>query len=369
MGGYGNFSKLICDFLVRRSDVELIIAGRRRDKAEKYCELLKTGSAVCQLSALALDVDSADLLQTLQEIRPHIVIHTCGPFQGQDYHVPCACILAGCHYIDLADDRRFVCDFHSLNNLAVQHNVVAVSGASSVPGLSSVVIDQYAQEFLSLESINFAIVPGSNVEIGEATLKGILSYAGRPFASWEQGKWIDRYGWMDSGREDFGGILGMRWLANVDIPDLELFPVRYPQGITVRFQAGHELGIVHLTMNFMAYMVRHGWIKYWDRYSGFLFKMGQLIKKLGTDCGGMVIQLSGIGQNEQSLKITWRLIAKEGVGPRVPTIPAIILVNRILDGDLTEPGARPCLGMFTLDEFFNIAGSCGIYQEEERLVG
>jgi len=36
---------------------------------------------------------------------------------------------------------------------------------------------------------------------------------------------------------------------------------------------------------------------------------------------------------------------------------------------LTEPGARPCLGMFTVDEFFNVAGTWGIYQEEERVVG
>jgi len=58
---------------------------------------LKAGGAVCPLSALAIDVHSSQFLHTLQEIRPDIVIHTCGPFQGQDYHMPRACILAGCH--------------------------------------------------------------------------------------------------------------------------------------------------------------------------------------------------------------------------------------------------------------------------------
>ena len=163
LGGYGNFGRLICDALVRRSDVELIVAGRRRDKAEKYCEWLKAGGAVCPLSALAIDVHSSQFLQTLQEIHPDVVIHTCGPFQGQDYHVPRACILAGCHYIDLADDRRFVCDFHSLNEQAKQHNVIAISGASSVPGLSSVVVDHYAREFAVLEEIDFAIETIRNV--------------------------------------------------------------------------------------------------------------------------------------------------------------------------------------------------------------
>jgi short subunit dehydrogenase-like uncharacterized protein len=41
-----------------------------------------------------------------------LVIHTAGPFQGQDYGVVAAAVAAaGAHYIDLADGRRFVCDF------------------------------------------------------------------------------------------------------------------------------------------------------------------------------------------------------------------------------------------------------------------
>lgn len=276
---------------------------------------------------------------------------------------------ANSHYIDLADDRRFVCDFHVLNDQAIQHNVIAISGASSVPGLSSVVIDQYAQEFAEIEGIDFAIAPGSNVEIGEATLKGILIYAGRPFKSWEEGRFIDRFGWMDVRRVNMGETLGTRWLANVDIPDLELFPTRYAGVRTIRFRAGHELGIAHLSLAFMALLSRTGFMKRWDRFSRGIFKAGQCVKHLGTDCGGMVIQLSGINHKEQRQKIVWRLIAKSGVGPRIPTISAIILANRILDGAVNKPGAYPCLGLFSLGEFFDIAGTWGIYPEEERIVG
>ena len=278
LGGYGNFGKLICDVLARRGDAELIVAGRSRDRAEKYCSELTANNPKCRLSALALDVQSDAFPKILKTIQPDIVIHTCGPFQGQDYRVPRACIAAGCHYIDLADDRHFVCGFALLNDKAKQHNVIAVSGASSVPGLSSVVVDHYASEFSQLEEIDYTIVPGGNVDIGEATLKGILSYAGEPFPGWENKMWIDRYGWMDSRRVDSGETLGLRWTANVNIPDLELFPSRYPGVKTVRFQAGHEIGLVHLAMNGMAYLAKRGWVKHWDRYSRILFRMGQGIK-------------------------------------------------------------------------------------------
>lgn len=67
--------------------------------------MLKAGDARRRLSSLAIDIHSSHFPQILKEIHPDIVIHARGPFQGQDYQVPKACIYAGCHYIDLADDR------------------------------------------------------------------------------------------------------------------------------------------------------------------------------------------------------------------------------------------------------------------------
>ena len=369
LGGYGNFGQLICDYLSKRPDIHLVIAGRNRGKAEKLSRALFIQGAKSTISTLTIDIHTRQLHQSLGRIRPDIVIHTCGPFQGQDYHVPDACIESGCHYIDLADDRHFVCDFNQLNDRSILNNVIAVSGASSVPGLSSVAIDHYADEFAILEEIKFCIAPGSNVDMGEATLKGILSGVGQAFECWEQGGYTQRYGWMDNHHEMLGQTLGTRWLANVDIPDLELFPVRYPGIKTVRFQAGHELGIVHLSITLMAILVKHGMIKHWDRFSSLLYKAGRFIKQLGTDSGGMVIQLTGTDKYERPQKIVWRLIAKSGEGPRIPTISAIILAEKILDGVLTMPGAYPCLGMFTFDEFLTIASAWSIYQEEERTIG
>ncbi|MEX2352722.1 MAG: saccharopine dehydrogenase, partial [Gammaproteobacteria bacterium] len=220
-----------------------------------------------------------------------------------------------------------------------------------------------------LNEIQFAIVPGSNVDLGEATLKGILSHIGRPFKTWEEGKYTLRNGWMDIRRMDFGVTLGKRWLANVDIPDLELFPSRYPGVQTVRFQAGHELSVIHLSLALMAYLSKHKLVSHWERFSSPIFNLSRHIKKLGSDTGGMVIQLDGMNKEGSKQKIIWRLLAKSGAGPRIPTISAIILANRILDGKLTEHGARPCLGMYHLDEFFTIARNWGIYEEVERIVG
>ena len=165
LGGYGNFGKRIVESLSVLPDITLYISGRDIAKAELLREKLKNQS-LANLETLMIDINSAEFETILNVLSPDIVIHTSGPFQGQDYHVPLACIDAGAHYIDLADDRRFVCDIKSLDDKAKGKNLLIVSGASSVPGLSSTVIDFYKDDFSSILSIDIAIAPGNKAERG-----------------------------------------------------------------------------------------------------------------------------------------------------------------------------------------------------------
>lgn len=104
IGGYGNFGSFITKRLAAEDNIQIIIAGRSLDKAQKIAAAL---NALHQTETIALDINR-DLSLPLSEIRPDIVIHTSGPFQAQGYEVAEACIAQGCHYIDLADGRDFV---------------------------------------------------------------------------------------------------------------------------------------------------------------------------------------------------------------------------------------------------------------------
>ena len=69
--------------------------------------IIHTSKSVAKLEPLAIDILADDFKERLATLLPYLVIHTGGPFQGQDYRVPKTCIECGAHYIDLADDRRF----------------------------------------------------------------------------------------------------------------------------------------------------------------------------------------------------------------------------------------------------------------------
>jgi saccharopine dehydrogenase-like NADP-dependent oxidoreductase len=125
LGGYGNFGKRIVGDLARIPDLVLVIAGRSLGKASKRCREIKTSAA--QLIPYGIDIDSDEFESKLNEMSPFLVINASGPFQNQNYHIPKACINVGCHYVDLADDRRFVCDIGSLNRDAMGKKVLIVS--------------------------------------------------------------------------------------------------------------------------------------------------------------------------------------------------------------------------------------------------
>lgn len=368
LGGYGNFGKRIAERLGQsHAGIELVVAGRNLDQASRLCaQLQPLAAAGATFHGARLDIDSPTFADELTALAPDLVIHTSGPFQGQDHRVPRACIQAGAHCIDLADDRRYVCDIRTLDGEAAARGLLLVSGASSVPGLSSTVIDHFCGEFAALESIVSAIAPGNKAEVGEATLKGILSYTGRPFEVLHQGCWTKRYGWMDPRRLDFGAPVGRRWLANIDIPDLELFPQRYPGVQIVRFQAGLELPVLHYIMFAMAALARLRLVDNWAGWSRRMLRARQPFMAFGSDVGGMRIELSGRGPEGERKKLNWTLYAERGVGPYIPTLSAIILAGKLLRGELAERGALPCLGLYSLAEFDAEASRLGIYQRVTR---
>ncbi|KGJ96911.1 saccharopine dehydrogenase family protein [Colwellia psychrerythraea] len=367
LGGYGNFGKRIVENLANIEGITIFVAGRSSDKAISCIDGLK-GISVAKLEPLLLDIIADNFKDQLASLSPYLVIHTSGPFQRQDYRVPKACIACGAHYIDLADDRRFVCDIAELDSQAKECGVLVVSGASSVPGLSSAVVDHYQNQFSDIESINLAIAPGNKAERGLATVAAILSYTGKPLNVFKDGRWQDVYGWMDSKVNDFGGFVGKRHLANVDVPDLELFPKRYSVSQQVSFQAGLELSLLHFTMVAMAYLAKIGLVTNWAPLSKAIVSASNIFLPLGTDKGAMEVLICGKDNDVRAKQVKWTLYAPKGNGPYIPTLSTIILARKLLSLDgknsSLETGAKPCVDLLKLSDFTSYFDALSIFTEE-----
>ena len=162
--------------------------------------------------------------------------------------------------------------------------------------------------------------------------------------------WRTVYGWQGLGRTHFPG-LGARWIAPCTVPDLELFAQRYPGVRTVRFSAGLEVAPFHWSLWSLSWAVRIGVIKAPQRLADALMAMKRRLSFLGSDAGGMFMHLRGADISGRPLTIKAHLIARNNHGPYVPAIAAVILARKLARGDKIEPGARPCLGLVSLEEF------------------
>lgn len=355
IGGYGNFGQFISRQLAREADIQLLIAGRDIRKAQTLAASL---AAVHTPVPVQLDIGQ-NLAAVLQQQQPHIVIHTSGPFQAQGYEVAQACIEHGCHYIDLADARAFVSGIRQLDSQAKARQVLICSGASSVPALSSAIIDHYRDEFRTLESIEYAISTAQKTSRGLATTAAVLSYAGKPFDTLIDGCQQPVHGWLDLRIRHFHG-LGRRLLGNCDIPDLELFPQRYPSLQDVRFQAGLELKPVHLVLFGLSWCVRLGVLRSLQPLAPTLLRISRLLDPFGSDSSGFYMQLAGQASSGHARQIRFDLLAEQGDGMLIPCIPSILLALKLARGQIRATGAQPCMGLITLDEYLAALGEFAI---------
>lgn len=342
LGGYGNFGKRIARALTG-DGIAVILAGRTPDKAVRLQQELPT-----HLASVAIFDAFGDLAAQLKSLRPGLLINTCGPFQSSDYTIAETCIRNRVHYLDLADGRAFVTGISALDGPARAQGVSVISGASTVPGLSSAVVEHFRHEFSSIDQMRYGISPGQKAERGLATTRGILSYVGRALAPFPGSGGVV-YGWQDLYRQDYPG-LGKRWMANCDIPDLDLLPQEY--GIrSIRFSAGLELGFMHLGLCVLGWLVRLGVPLNLPDMSGLLLKISNLFDVVGSSDGGMHVILKGVGLDGRPLTRRWFIVAKDGDGPQIPTIPAIVLAKDILRATSVPVGATGCVGLVSLDRY------------------
>ena len=76
--------------------------------------------------------------------------------------------------------REYVCGIKTLDQAARQARVSIISGASTVPALSSAVIESAQHKFASISAMHYGIATGAKTPRGLATTKAILSYIERP---------------------------------------------------------------------------------------------------------------------------------------------------------------------------------------------
>jgi hypothetical protein len=345
LGGYGTFGRLIAASLAKHADVRVIVAGRNSAAAAGLCRSL--GAA--NVEPVALDCTSLDFPQRLGALSPSVVIDTVGPFQARSYSVARACVEIGAHCLDLADGREYVTGIATLNDAARARGVLVASGVSTCPAISTAVADELTRDLDAVESLELGIAPGQKAPRGLATTRAVLSYCGQPIPSFSNGRWGTRRGWSGATRRAYPAPVGHRWLAQVDLPEIGLWPQRYPSLQKLDAFASLESRVLFFGLGLLSRLVRGGAIQSLEPYAGALLRISKLFEPFGRDVGAMHVTAEC-----RSVRRTWSIVARRGDGPQIPAMPAAALAKKLLGVHGYAPvglrGAMPCMGLLSVAE-------------------
>ncbi len=351
LGGYGTFGVRVSELLLREPDLRVHVAGRHQSKAAAAVGRLGSANAI----PVVLDRDAPDSIAAfLRASRPAVVIDAIGPFQGRDHRLAELIAQHGAHSIDLADDRAYVVGIADLNARAEARDVLVVSGASTVPALSTAALDRLLEDLDSLESVAIGISTAQRTMPGLATVRSVLSYCGKPIPAVARAHLATRRGWGGLTRHRFPSPVGGRWLSNVDVPDTSLMPLRYPGVESIETRAGLELSVLHLGLAVLSTLVARGMISSLVPASRPLRAVARLLNTFGSGAGAMHVTVEG-ARSGRRYRRHWAIVAEQNHGPYIAAAAASVLTKRICGmpgyAPLVARGAKPCVGLVGLDEF------------------
>jgi hypothetical protein len=351
LGASGQFGKRLCGRLIGLDGVALLLGGRDPAKlAETRAGLLALRpDAAVELAPC--DAGASNLAGLLRTYQASLVVHLAGPFQGRDYKVARACLEAGVPYIDMGDGREFVAKFASLDDAARAKGIALVTGASTVPGLSSAIVDAALAKFGVLRSIDYGISASLKTGLGSATLQAVLSYCGKPYQVLDAGAAITIYGLGRPRRHDFPTPVHHRVIVDCDIPDHALFPARYPDLQHMDFGSGIDVPGLAYVLSLMSRCVRRGWVADWDFLRGSVQFFMAAAKPFGSAHSGFFMRCEGRDAAGRRKKMLLEILARGGSGLEIPVTPVVLLVRKMLAGESLPAGAYPCMGLFSLAEF------------------
>jgi hypothetical protein len=246
-GGYGIFGSQVARAL-NAWGTPLTITGRDRRQAEAFAHRL---GGDCR--ARAGDVTCPDSCRAA--LKGHSVAVNCaGPFQALDKTLLEACLEAGCHYTDIADDRGYTALVRSADQRFAQRGLAAVYGCSSLPGISGA-LALLAREAAtaSVERARVTLFIGNRNPKGTAAVRSLLAGLGRPIAAPQS----ILFGFRDREVVWLPPPFGRRGVFNIEAPEYDLFPSLIgARAVTVK--AGFELRSATYTFALLA-RLGHGY--------------------------------------------------------------------------------------------------------------
>lgn len=315
-GGYGTFGAHAARALAK-ADVKVRIAGRNEARAKSFAAQLGEGH-----EGVAADAaDPASCARALAGAR--VAVNCAGPFSALPLTLPEACLAAGAHYVDIADNRAWLARLQALDGRFRDRNLTASCGCSSLPGISGALALLAAERLPEVRRARVTLFIGNRNPKGDAAVRSAAAQLGKTFSSLE-GPLVGL-----RGRETvrLPEPFGVRAVYDWDSPELDLFPALLGAR-EVRVKVGFESRLATRAFATLAHLGPLG-----SRLVPPLAVLGRALSGFGHSGGFVQVELFA----PDGATATASLGGAED-GQRMAALPAAFVALGLLDGTVTARG-------------------------------
>jgi len=184
LGAYGLAGRTIFDGLLRKTALNIIVAGRRREKLQAL-----VGGAGSRVELLTLDAADREVLSKACA-GAGLTINAVGPYAVHGAEIARTVIDNGCSYLDCANEQVHYRRLQEIDVAARNKGLLLATAAGVIPGLSSLIAAKLLEGATAARTVEifFAQFQHAYEDSGFASIMGGVLDAGYRPVAWVDGR-------------------------------------------------------------------------------------------------------------------------------------------------------------------------------------
>jgi saccharopine dehydrogenase (NAD+, L-lysine-forming) len=339
LGGYGHTGRLIAHYLLLETTLEILLAGRNRQKALEQAALLNDSFPGTRVTGVYADAaDSATLRQVFDEVSLVVVASSTAVYTE---NVAGVAIQTGIDYLDVQYSTHKLAILRHLSAEIKSSGCCFITDGGFHPGLPAALIHFLASEF---DKVYSAIV-GSVIKIDWSSLdvsvdtmvEFVSEFKEFDDRIYRDGRW-QRAGWkalFNPPRMDYGQPFGRQYGMPMYLEELRAIPELYSEIKETAFYVGGMnwfvdwlLGpiiMLGLRLSPQKSLRPLGRLMYWG------------LQTFSSPPYGTVLKAEAHGERDGQILSLNMTIAHED-GYAFTAIPVVACLLQVLDGSIRKPG-------------------------------
>lgn len=368
LGGYGSTGRPLCAFLLRESDVKVVVAGRTLAKAESLATELKERFGGERATAVAVDAASqASLVAAFTGVDMVVVASSTVQYTE---NLAQACLVTGIDYLDVNFSEHKTAVLRSLAPAIEKAGLCFVTDGGFHPGIPAALVRYAVPRFDQLEKANVASVikiDWRRYDIGLATAEEMAGeFMGMDSSYFRNGRWHKALVAGSGGMLtlDYGEPFGKQYAVPMCLDEMRRLPDFVP-GLqeTGFFVGGFNLFTDWFVMPIVAVGVKIS--ARWKRPLGRFLLWS--LRKFSRPPFGTVLKMEAQGMKHGNSYAFDVQMAHED-GYVFTAIPAVACLLQLLDGSIRQPGLHWQGLLVEPERFLADIGRMGIDIKESEVL-